>query len=320
MVIVSRRGGLLEELLKKIEEFVSKQAEGDKKTQAADFVKQAKEVLGSKDPDLRKVLELLGKVLELFKDKMPEELKGVMEAYGQAVQSCIDLLNVTPVSPFERAVRKAYDETGNIDDAIKLALKLFPETTAAEVEAARKLLQNIIKARELKRLKDSHPAPKSGWGRFWHWLNSLISASPRRERVTAPVLVLTATLVLGVGLLSYKQTLSSAGIDAAPSAQGAGRSTQGGLPATHRGSIPSAPEPAEDVKPPRRHDEPLTNAVISSRDVPKICGTPGCGAGQHEAPSAGQSAAGSNIVPMPSQPVQVPPHVQPTPPIPPTHK
>ncbi len=319
MVIVSRRGGLLEELLKKIEEFVSKQAEGEKKAQAAEFLKQAKEVLGSKDPDLRKVLELLGKLLELFKDKMPEELKGVIEAYGQAVQSCIDLLNVTPVSPFERAVKKAYDETGSIDDAIKLALKLFPETTEAEVAAARSLLENISKARELKRLKDSHPAPKSGWGRFWDWLNSLISAAPRPEQVSAPFMVLAATLVLGVSLFSGKELLALAGIDRATSAQGAARSAEGGLSATDRfWWIPVRPESVEDVKPPRRRAEPPTTAVISSRDLPRICGTPGCGVGPHVAPTAAHSAPVP--VPVNSQPVQVPPHLQPTPPVPPTHQ
>lgn len=319
MTIVTRRG-TLEELLKKIEEFVSKQEEGDKKAKAAEFLKQAKEVLGSKDPDLRKVLELLGKLLELFKDKVPEEIKGVLEAYGQAVQSCIDLLNVTPVSPFERAVKKAYDETGSIDEAIKLALKLFPETTAAEVEAARKLLENIIKARELKRLKDSHPAPKSGWRRFWDWLSSLISAAPRPEQVSTAFLVLAATLVLGVGLLSSREFLALARIDRASLTHAAARSADGGLPASDRFSSSGVwPDSVADLKPPRRPVDPPTNAVISRRDLPGTCGTPGCGLGQQVPPTVVHSAPVPVPVPVNSQPVQVPPHVQPTPPVPPTH-
>lgn len=141
----------------------------EKAGDALDAIKAAIEYASSADADPVEALSLLGKALGLAKEFAPPGMDKFIETYASAIDAISKSLASIPLTAYDRAIDRAYDETGDPAKAAELAGKILPDTPAADRARG-------IKRATLKHLKKTTvPKKASFWDSKWfpwNWLSS----------------------------------------------------------------------------------------------------------------------------------------------------
>jgi len=176
-MVVTTSGGTgekikeLAEELKKLKEQADRIKDGKEVGEAA---AAAIDAASKQNPDPIEVLEATGKVMQLVEKVPGLEAASALSFYGKLVVEVAGTLKELPLTPYDRAIDKAYSETGSVADATKAADALLPDTPAAD-------RQRGIDRVRVRHLKRTTPQPKKPWWHGWlpwNWLSSDASYAP----------------------------------------------------------------------------------------------------------------------------------------------
>lgn len=173
-IIVFQDESLIEKLIEKATELKEACDKiGDAKGACEAVESAIKRLSEADDGDMLEEIALLGTAIELLKTWAPEGVGSFFTAYATALQSIAKSLQDIPLTPYDKALDRAFDETGNLAEAIKLADRFVPDAPAADRARAIKRVQTRIQQAELKK---KGYKPEKRWYEWeylpWNWFGS----------------------------------------------------------------------------------------------------------------------------------------------------
>lgn len=126
---------------------------------AAEAMEQALEYAASGHGDLIECLDLIGEAVGLLAKFAPPGMSDFVSTYSKAVDTAADNLKKIPLTAYDKAIDRAYDETGDPERAAAAADRLLPDTPAAD------------RARGVQRVRLRHLKKRSTYrsGRWYDW-------------------------------------------------------------------------------------------------------------------------------------------------------
>jgi hypothetical protein len=138
----------------------------------AEALEKAAEYASGENPDPIGALKLIGEAIGLMKELAPPGMSDLLDLYSSAIASIADALEKIPLTLYDRAIDKAYEETKDPQKAAELADSIIPDASAEDRERG-------IKRVTLRHLKSTYVPPKSFWD--WEWFPwNWISTAPEQ--------------------------------------------------------------------------------------------------------------------------------------------